>query len=265
MKNKKLFSLLFGTLFGLLSLITPSAHTQPRERRPELSGEFELEEDSDSRSSYSITQDRAIQYFKNLEASLKTLSESGNAEIPEIDDNMLLYISGVYLYCIVNQGVCLAPLDALLETDVISARLKHNSECPNLTRFWKLWVRNDMERRHEFLVKTGFMAQSDQFKREKRPRYIKCQQTVTDEVKSLQANPEFFKARYSEGSPNTKAVHSMVSILEAIKAKVGNVFTATGTTVVGAGASDVQAEGLKEKKGAGTGGFNKPSVKKSAH
>lgn len=224
-----MFKITLSTFF-LLLLIPFILSAQ---NRPELSGEFELEVDEGAQDSYSISQQKALNYFNSLVSQLDPLRQLGTAHLENLDESTLQYLSAVYLFCTINQGTCPIVLDALLEADLIQSRLRNSAQCDNLQRFWKIWLKNDMERRQEYLAKTGFLNVTDQFKRERRGRYIKCKETIETEMASSLANPEFFQARYKQDSPPFLVVSQMPVFLNKVKSSVANVFAATGITVQG--------------------------------
>lgn len=196
-----------------------------------LIGEINIEESGPVRTTYAETQDSAIQYFKNLSEVIATLSQGAvGASVPAADDNMLTYLTAAYLYCAVNFGECPIILDAILESDVINSRVSKVAQCPNMTRFWKLWVKNDMEARHKYMVRTGHLKTTSDFNQNKRPSYIKCQQTVAKAIQSGKSDELYFKERYTPDSAHTLVAARAARLLEDLKVKVPNVFSAVGTS-----------------------------------
>lgn len=194
--------------------------------RPELSGEISFEEEDKVEGGYAVSQNRAIEVFKNLLGQIDTLRTLGTANIESMDDSTIQYLTAVYLFCTINQGTCPVLLDGLFELDAIESKFRGVSQCPRLSRFWNLWLKNDMERRQEFLVKTGYLNVADEFKRNKRGRYIKCKDTLEKEIDFKRPSAAFFAARYGEGSQELHSLNQTVALLEKIKANVGNVFQA---------------------------------------
>lgn len=213
------------TVFLSLFLLIPTI-VVAENRDAQQSGEIVLEQDETRVESFGLTQDKSIQFFKDLQQKV----EQGAAGTvpsanPEIDENALIYLNAAYHYCTVNAGTCPSLLDALLEADVINSRLKKQAQCPTLKAFWKEWVKNDMEKRLQYSVKTGFLADTEAFKKNERPKYIKCEPTVQAAIDGAGTDAEFFKARYSGDSTPKKATQRTVSILNEIKKRVGNVIT----------------------------------------
>ena len=243
--------------FGYIAIactFAPSVVQAQTGGRPELSGEIALEVEDAAESGYSSSQKKALETFNRVLEQLDSLRKEGTADIPVLDDNAIQYLSAVYLFCTINQGTCPVVLDALLELDLMESMFRGSVQCPRLTTLWKLWLKNDMERRQEYLVKTAYMNVSDEFKRNKRGRYIKCKETLESMLNFEQPRAQFFSARYQEASPELSSLKQMVALLETIKSKVGNVYDAVGVQIAGSG-TDSKAQ----RKG--SGGVNGPSLK----
>lgn len=198
---------------------TPAADKQ--------SGEIIQEQEAKTQDSYSATQDQVLSFFQGLATSMRNAANGKiPTPIPLLNENALTYLNSAYLYCSVNNGTCPAMLDALLEAEIINAKLGNKAECPNLKQFWRLWLKNQMEERHNFAVKTVFLNTTNEFKRSKRPRYIKCEATVASEIADQGSNLEYFKRRYSPGSAQMVAVEQTLETLEQIRRDIPDIFTA---------------------------------------
>lgn len=210
---------------ALTSLLTSaSLHAQPR---PSTSGEIVLEDTSQNRSTFRVVQDQAIAFARSLDTEFGRLATGQSMEqITLPTESVLLHLTAVYLYCSVQQGVCPQLLDAILEIDVANSRLQGRASCPTMKQFWRLWVRNDMEERHKYQVKTGFLNETAEFRQKIRPRYIQCEATVAEAIKGDGSNSAFFAKRLS-GERRQLATH-LTRYLELVKAEVPNVFVATG-------------------------------------
>lgn len=243
------------SLFSIVLLIS-SAVGFADDGKNAQSGEvsFEDTKNIDPRATYDTTQDQTIEYFKKAAASIPTLSQSPSP-LADLSDNMINYLNGVYLYCTINSGTCAIPLQAILEVDIINSKIKGVSECPNMKRFWKLWLANDMESRQQYLVKTGFISATSDFSRNVRPSFVRCEATITSETTSQGSAADYFKGRYGPGqpSPQTESFSRLVSLLEAVKQKVPNVFIATGAT------SEKKSEDKDKEKGKDTITSGKPN------
>lgn len=211
---------------------------------PSLMGEINIEDSSPQRDAYSDIQRGAIDYFKKLAATTAQLGQGAvSASVPALDDNTLTYLNAMYLYCAVNYGECPLVLDGILETDVINSRVAKKAECPNMTRFWKLWVKSDMEARHKYMVRTGYLKVTSDFNEQKRPAYLKCQETVSKSISGDDSNEDFFKERYRADSAHALVAARTAKLLEEISEKVPNVFAAVGTTL-----TSQSAEGSGKRK-----------------
>ena len=196
-------------------------------------GHGSIKENSNT-DTFGTLQDSTIEYFKHLNDAVR-LAAKGTvpAPIPTPDVNHFTYLNAAYLYCSVQNGVCPTVLDALLEVDVINSRLAKQAQCPALSGFWTQWVKTDMEARSQYQVKTGFLAETQDFRQKDRPKYIKCQATVqtemSDPIAASLSDSDYFTRRYSGDSQHTKSVATMVELLTELKAKVPNVIDEAGT------------------------------------
>lgn len=169
---------------------------------------FETEADGTSASEI---QDQTIGLIENY---LKT-KPSGSPTIPQFNQNQIHYLNYVYLYCTINKGVCPLPLDSLLEFDVELTKQTKITACPTLTTFWRDWLRNGFEERQKYNVKTSFISATTQFTNTTRMKYIKCADTVKNEL-----SPETAQMK-------TSPVPDFLQLLKLIKESKINVF-ATG-------------------------------------
>lgn len=218
-----------ATLLLIIALLelTGSSNISATPNPDRQSGEIIQEQEANQQDSYSATQDQVIRYFQELATTMRSAaSGAAPTPIPLLNENALTYLNSVYLYCSVNNGTCPTMLDALLEVEIINARLSNKAECPNLKQFWRLWIKNQMEERHNFAVKTAFLNPTNEFKRSKRPRYIKCESTVASEVAGQGATPEYFKQRYASGSNQIVSVEQTLQMLEQIRRDVPDIFSA---------------------------------------
>lgn len=191
-------------------------------------GALELDLEEKKKNPYREAQDAAISYFENLSTQMSQLSAGSSLRAAEISDDVLHHLSGVYLYCAVNSGTCPVVLDAVLEVDVINSRIDGKSACPNMKRFWKRWVKNGLEERHKYMVKTSFINEHTRFNSSERPKYLKCEETVQAVIQGVPSNQTFFRDRYRSGSPQSTLSSRMVELLTKVKEKVPNVFIAMG-------------------------------------
>ncbi len=184
-------------------------------------GEIVMEQDHKLSGTYEIQQNKGIEFLKAVQASA---SSGGSSAISTPDDSILSYLNVVYLYCSITEGTCPAVIDAVLEADIINNRSAGAAAtCPITTSFWRLYIKSDMEQRHNHLVKTGFLGVTDDFKKKRRPAYIKCKDTVSQIVTGADRSE-----RYKADSQVLNSIHKAVRIAEELKAKVPNLFTALG-------------------------------------
>ncbi len=187
-------------------------------------GEIQLEDtETTRRDPYAVAQDSAIEFFNDFAAKVDTLKNRGAAPLSPLSDAALNHLANVYLYCTVRSGTCPLVLDAIIESDIVNAKNGSASICPNMERFWKIWVKNDMEKRQNFLVRTANLSATSDFTRNERPRYLKCRETVQIEIGESSPGAEYFAKRYAgTGGPNDK-VKKLAVLLTELKTKVPNI------------------------------------------
>lgn len=194
-----------------------------------LSGEIEIEDVGNKKDSYSAVQEKAIQYFDSLQETIESVSQGQSvAAISDLSDSVISYMNAAYLYCSVNLGKCPMILDAIMEVDLINSRSKRVASCGNMTRFWKTWVQSDMENRHKYMVKTGYLKVTSEFNAKERPRYLKCQDTIAEFVNDPRSDAKFYDERYGSDSALNLAGAKVAKLLRDIKRDVPNVFVAVG-------------------------------------
>lgn len=201
--------------------VASAAPGNPEDRRV---GEINLEDTATiRRDPYTVEQDAAIAFFDDFARKVDTLKGKGAAPLEPLSDAALNHLTRVYLYCTVRSGTCPFVLDAILEVDIVNAKNGSASICPTMERFWKTWVKNDMEKRQNFLVRTANLTATSDFSRNQRPRYLKCRETVQIEIGSSSPSGEFFAARYAgAGGPNEQ-VKKVATLLTELKTKVPNI------------------------------------------
>ncbi len=192
-----------------------------------MSGVIHFEEDLAKKDTYALSQDQSIQIFKQLREQLAKLAAGDLTPAAVLSDGQIYYLNGAYLYCVVNYGSCKWFLDSILELDVINAKIKGPIDCPNITAFWKLWVRNEMEQRHKYMVKTPFMNITNEFNSKVRPAYLRCQPTVATELQGQGTTAETFRTRYMRPEIG-KSIDKMLLLLDKIKTNYANIYIALG-------------------------------------
>jgi len=187
-----IFQCLFVGLFADAVIAAPN----------EQSGDLVLEDTTaaQKKSPYAMNQENAIEWVKGLSA--------GTGK--EADDGVLLNLAVSYLYCTVKTGVCSYMLDTVLESD-----FRHGTTtCPNMKKFWKAWLGNDLEQRLKYMLPIGYAAAVTTFNSSERPKYVKCEAKLA----------EWKPAKETRIAQITKTF----KFLEEIKAKNINVMLATG-------------------------------------
>lgn len=210
--------------FNALCFAQDPAPAKPNSKALDVMGNIDIEEETKAQSPFSTTQNNMIEYF----TALADKAEKGELSAPfaELDDPSIQYLTAVYLYCSINRGTCPMVLDAIFETDFVNSVNSDKASCPNMSKFWKSWAKNSMEERHNYMVKTGYMATTQTFKQTTRPKYIRCAQTIQGEMDKL-GGKESLAKRYASGTLHDN-IKLMPKLLTELKDKGVNVFVATG-------------------------------------
>ena len=171
-------------------------------------------------NTYEDFQTEVLGYFKKLSEDISADVKNPGA----LSDGAMNYLTAAYLYCTLQSGTCILPLEGLLESDLIESKLSGKVECPRLSKFWKLWIGNDMEKRQGILGKTAFMNATSQFTKDTRPQFLKCKETITSEFDKDKSDAKsFFGARYSDGKKKER-FQKLAELIELIKNKIPNLF-----------------------------------------
>lgn len=201
----------------------PTLTKEQQKRKNIISGEIKLETEAKAKDPYLSAEDSATKYFETLQNTVRSLASGNSQNVPLPDEDALRFITVSYLFCSVNSGVCQYFLDSLLEADLINGRINKTDDCKTLRSFWKEYIANDLENRHKYATKIGFLAETGEFNARTRPKYIKCKNTVRSLRTGSGADSEFFRARYS-GGKNQQAISDTLEYIKALKTKKINVF-----------------------------------------
>jgi len=226
-KTLPVFSFLL--LLPTLTLVMPlQLFGQGEEtRRPGQVRDVELSQ-PEQRLTYRVVQDNTIEKFAAIEKLVIALKDGSTEPVPTFTDHEIDYLTAIYLFCTLQNGTCPLVLDALLEADLIHAVQNNVNECPNLTQFWRHWVRGEMERRFEYDLKVGHFNAAEQFKREQRPKYIRCADTITELREENGSAQEFFRKRYSVSAKPLENISRTRALLEQAKERIPNIFGRVG-------------------------------------
>ena len=220
----------------------------------DLIGSINIEEQDDHKvDPYPLSQNATLEFFQGYNAKLQQIASSGSGSIPDLSDGILNYLSALFLHCAVNYGTCPHILKSVLEIDVINSKNSGTITCPNMKRLWNAWVRNNLEERHKYLVKTSFIQISSEFKEKERPKYLKCDQTITGILKDSGSAAQFYKQRYAADSEYLTFAPKIVALITQVieKDKIRNLFVQYGAQ------SPDQAVSAPKGKGGGSGGTAK--------
>lgn len=214
-------------LLSASCLLLPTGAAAQSSDRSAQSGDIVLEDTATrKRNPYQAGQDGAIEFMNGLSTAAVELSAGRAAAPASPSDGALDHLASVYLFCTIRAGTCPWILDAVLEADIMSAKTSNTAGCPTMERFWKAWMRNDMEKRQKFLVRTSNLTVTSEFTQHERPRYIKCRDTVAETLRDSPAVRDFFSKRYAASDgPQTKIART-TKLLTDLKAKVPNIYQA---------------------------------------
>ena len=209
-------------------LATPHLLTAQSPAKPSSQiGEIDLEDTATKRKDpYAVGQDAAISFYAAFAQTIESLKTTGIGTLEPLSDGAINHLIGVYLYCTVRSGACPLVLDGILEIDVVNAKNGTADLCPTMERFWKAWVKSDMEKRQNFLVRTAHMNTTSDFTRNQRPRYLKCRETVQLEIGKGGPAKEFFQSRYASPNGPDEQVLKLAHLLTELKVKIPNTVEA---------------------------------------
>ena len=209
------FTPIFLALLSL-QLFSPSPVFADRS----LIGEIEIEEEEKKVAPYGQAQKAAISYFEKFARSIKAGSP---IQSPNLGKTEIQYLASSYLYCVLKRGSCPFLLDALFETELVNSSEAGKASCPIMLQFWKEWISADMERRVEHNLKVGYLSKFNEFKKYKRPKYIKCKKSIGEIITSGEVD---YSKRYAKGTGERKSVfETAVFLRKEIKEKVPNIFS----------------------------------------
>jgi hypothetical protein len=195
-------------------------------------GHIDLEDTATHRRSYNDIERDTIAYFEKFSSQLSAIGKSKVEALRDLDHDEVNYLTASYLYCALKKGVCPTILDGILEVDAYNSALNGASSCPNMSAFWRAWVAADMEKRIGYQLNIGLMQKVNTFKKEGRPKYIKCKNTISEMIADAGGPQGFIAKRYVPGTPAAQRGKLVAAYLTEIQKQIGNVFIATDTKQV---------------------------------
>ena len=225
-------SAIFTLVSCCICLTAPTTATaQTDDSGSVVTGEIIFEENVKRTKTYVDTEAEVIDKLDALAAYSRAPSGLPELQDLEFEDDHLLYLNALYLFCSVNRGTCPEILDSILETDIIRSAVEGNAQCITLKKFWKSWLDNDMQRRHQYQVRTGYLRETEAFKKNELPRYLRCSETVKKELSTLgeQTPEEFLKERYHLPSKEVEAFTDTLGTAETARKEKVDLIRATGT------------------------------------
>ncbi len=196
---------------------------------PDLIGEIEIEQEQKEGMTYAELQDSVIDYFGKISKTIDELPNSSFSRLPALDSKQNHFLAAVYLNCTLQKGACPEVLEGLLEAELINSKLAGKASCPNMLQLWKSYIDFEGDRRLEFNLKVSHLNKAQDFKKNSRPRYIKCQSTINSILKHSSDSANFLSTRYVSGSAARQNVSSTLAYLNYVKENIPNIFTKTKT------------------------------------
>lgn len=227
----RFFTLLSTSIIAIPALMmAPAARAQDDKSEPNRQrGAIELERTDKRQDGYSIIESRALQYFDSLQSDVQKAAKGALPGAPEVlDQGTISYLTAAYLYCAARDGVCPFLLDAVLESDLMRSKITGKVSCPNTSMFWKMWVAADMEERHKYMMKITHLNLVDSFRKNARPRYIKCDATINGMLEGSGDASKFFANRYSTEKELVDNIAQASEYLKKLKDLIPNIYDAVG-------------------------------------
>lgn len=180
---------------------------------------------SDPNGPASNSQLDALSALEGWGAKLQTVvASSGEAKVPDLDQNSVSYLSVLYLYCSAKRGPCPFILETLLDSDIATARADKEAKCPLTKRFFKSYVSQSLDERGKFLFSLTQGLEMAKFNANERPRFVECKGTVS----AIMADKELLSQRFGEKGSAVGSVAEFRTLLSEIKDQKIDIFVATG-------------------------------------
>lgn len=177
---------------------------------------------------YNQVENDTLAYFQKFLNQIDSYRNGSGTRIEPVGFQEMHYLTAVYLYCSMMNGVCPVVLEALFETDLINMRISPETKCNNLMHFWDRWIKNEFEQRLDYGIKTAYITKVTEFRKNVRPKFIRCSDTVKAIIKANPNTQSFFNARYAPGSPVRTRLEQMLQLLDNLKTRKVDVFVTTG-------------------------------------
>ena len=172
----------------VISSISNVANGEPSGASAVQSGDISIEDPSRP----SLSQDeRGEKEARQWLTSLRSrLSAPAAGPLTELGDSGVAYLDFLYFFCSVRAGECPFILDAILAADVAESKAAGAPGCPTMTRFWKTWLAGDFDERAKYKVSASSGAKLSAFNDARRPRYVKCKETVAELMSAKSASEQ---------------------------------------------------------------------------
>ncbi len=183
-------------------------------------------ETSWSEDAYNEVQNTTIKKISDFHSGIN--ARNLPAKKIELETREIYFLNGVYLYCTLKNGTCPYILETILETDILNSKIAGNSSCPHTLQFWREWIDNSFEERVNYNLGTGFLTKYQDFKKNVRPKYLRCSGTVERTINQNESIADFIGSRYTPGSDVGNNIKRTLGYLLALRQEVPEVFIASG-------------------------------------
>ncbi len=218
-KSKQVGNMKFIPLFIFVLLPFAAA------AEPDLLGTVDIQEFDKKKDSYKETRSKVENVFTELLEIASGIKPP--KKLSDFDNAMANYVAASYMLCVSKTGSCEQLLDAVLELEVLNSKIQGKAACPNLLLGWKIWVETDMERRVGHRLSIPLAKKFEAFKKEGRPKYLRCQPTV-ENIIGNSPQDVFFQQRYGKGKEAAKKIQWYRDFLLLVHEKYPNLFRSLG-------------------------------------
>lgn len=187
-----------------------------------ISGEISIaDHNSLKRPPQLEAQDALLAWAAQLEIAIKA---GGKGELVDLDAPTTSYLSALYLYCTNREGPCPYILESLLDGDLIKSRAQGEVSCTSINRFFKGYIRNQLDERGKFLYTLNRSLEMERFNTDERPRFLECKETLT----AMLADEDVIKQRFGSQGTALESLTKLVNLLKEINSSRVDILAAVG-------------------------------------
>ncbi len=162
--------------------------------------------------------------INKLEQAVTQATKGKAVKPPSFTEAEVLHLNGVYYVCSLKRGSCPSVLDGLMEIEFLSAlyKQKRDTKCPQMRKFWQLWIKNDFEKKQGYELNTGQIKQKQHFDTYERPKYLRCSDTIEGRLK--QNSKDYRSYLHESIQLSDNPIKRLYKLTKEIKKKIPNVF-----------------------------------------